>query len=70
MILGLDQLQIFGHQQMILQLARRSHGNGAEAGELGIPIPTTCFGEVGRNRGTASSQLAGQAVEFLARRLS
>src|SRR6516225_8052528 len=66
-ILGLDELQILGQQQVILQLARRSHGNGAEAGELHISVSAAAFSEIGWDRSTASSQLTGQAVEFLAR---
>src|SRR6516162_11412398 len=52
---------------MILQLAGRSHSDGAEAGEFGVSISSASLGEIRRDRGTASSQLTGQPIQFCAR---
>src|SRR5689334_3658254 len=64
MILGLDELQILGQQEVILQFARRSHRDRAKPGELASPFRPHPFGKVGRDRSTASPQLAGQPIEF------
>ena len=66
-MLGIDELQIFRQEQVVFQLARRSHGDGAKPGELGISIPSTSFRQIRGDGSAASPQLTGQSLEFFAR---
>jgi hypothetical protein len=51
MILWLDELQIFGQQQMNPQLARRSHGDGARPSEFGIATPPASLSKANTSNG-------------------
>jgi hypothetical protein len=42
--------QVSGQQQMVLQLAGRSHGDRAKTGELSIAVPAAALGQICRNR--------------------
>src|SRR2546423_1412624 len=68
MVLGLDKVEVLGKQQVILQLARGSHGDGAEAREFGIAVSSAPFGEIGGDRRTASPQLTDQPESLFPRK--
>jgi len=65
-VFGLDQFEISRQQEVILQFACRSHGDGTEAGGLGSAVPSASFRQIGGNRGAGATELASQPVEFLA----
>src|SRR5215212_577388 len=51
---------------MVFELACAAHRDEHEAGKLRISTPPTTFCDVGRDGGTATTQLSGQPIGFFA----
>jgi len=66
MVLRLEQLQISGQQQVILQFACRAHGDRTEAGEFGIPVASASLRQIRRDGRTRPPDLTRQPIQFLA----
>src|SRR6516162_7178603 len=49
-VLGLDELQIARQQQVIFQLASRSHSDGTEAGQFSISVASPPLTQIPRDR--------------------
>src|SRR6516164_807569 len=51
-VLGLDELQIARQQQVIFQLASRSHSDGTEAGQFSISVASAPLSQISRDGGS------------------
>jgi len=62
----LDQFQISGKQELVLQFGGRASGDNAEASQFGITFSTAALGDIGGNCGCGAANRKGQAVSLLA----
>ena len=67
-MLGAKVAQVVCEEQLVLELAGRAHRDEHEAGKLSFTAPPTTLGYVGRDRGTATTQLGGKPKRLLARK--
>jgi hypothetical protein len=67
-MLGAKVAQVACEEQMVLELAGRAHRDEHEAGKLSFTGPPTSLGYVGRDRGTATTQLGGKPKRLLSRK--